>query len=169
MAGKDLRYGVGFVRQIAPLYIKNLYSPTRAYNAIRSRFALTTPRTAFFQEYNEIRSRFSFAPALARVGLKVVPRAALVNPTHRVLGNRYEYRLQFTSTGTSPEDTRVRYATLYFDRRVSLASALAELARLQATLAQRDPKYRDRLAEQDPPSADEVAVIHSIHTSAVRR
>lgn len=169
MAGKGLTYGIGLVRQLSPLFIRNQYSPTRAYNAVRARFPITVSRNIFLSEYREIQSRFSFAPALARLGLHDIPRASLVNPTHRVLGNRYEYRLKFTRFDPETNTERTRYTTLYFDKRVTLSSALAELGRLREHLQQTDPRYEDSLQDWGDHPQNERVSIHSIHTSAVRR
>lgn len=169
MAGKGLTYGIGLVRQLSPLYIRNQYSPTRAYNAVRARFPITVSRNIFFSEYREIQSRFSFAPILARVGLHQVPRASLVNPTHRVLGNRYEYRLKFTRFDPETQTERTRFVTLYFDKRVSLSSALIELGRLRERLSHTDPNASGPPEGWDDLPDDETVVIHSIHTSAVRK
>lgn len=169
MAGKGLTYGIGLVRQLSPLYIRHQYSPTKAYNAVRARYPLSVSRNLFLSEYREIKSRFDFAPILARVGLHQVPRASLVNPTHRVLGNRYEYRLKFTRFDSETGTERTRYTTLYFDKRVSLSSALVELGRLQERLKQTDPRYEQSLGEWGDADETEQASIHSIHTSAVRR
>ena len=169
MAGKGLTYGIGLVRQLSPLYIRHQYSPTRAYNAVRARYPITVSRNIFLSEYREIKSRFDFAPILARVGLSQIPRASFVNPTHRVLGNRYEYRLKFTRFDADAGGERSRYVTLYFDKRVSLSHALIELGRLQERLSQRDPKYEESLRDWGDSTPEETVTIHSIHTSAVRR
>jgi hypothetical protein len=131
MADDPYRFGIGFARQQIWKFVKGGRSMASSWEFMRSKYIPDIAKSVFQKNFREIKRDFDFQPLMARLDPTEPVRRFMVNPTSRLIPNRYEYRILARTLDAITGDIIPKYMTVFSEKLLSLTSALELLREKQ--------------------------------------